>query len=347
MQRIAHQVYSVAQQENKQRTLIMPNKYAEKKGWDIPKQKYKVANWRDYNQALRRRGSIEIWISNDAIENWYEQERIYDGTGAPKLFSDFAIIICHEVRQVYRLPLRQCQGFIDSLFHLKDLPLTCPDYSCLSKRLSTLGIKTPRYKKTDQADETVAAIAIDSTGLKRFGRDEWHQEKHKVSGKRSWRKLHIAVDNKHIIHGAELTDRFVSDDQVVGDLVDQVDLDVDQFTADGAYDKGPVYETLSNKFTDADIIIPPDSDAVYNKNTHAQRNRNLQEIKTFGRMNWQRVREYGRRNNSELAIQRYKKILGNKLHARELSRQKDEAMIGCGILNKMTGLGMPKSYRCA
>ena len=88
-------------------------------------------------------------------------------------------------------------------------------------------------------------------------------------------------------------------------------------------------------------------DAVYNKQSHPQRNRNLQEIKTFGRMNWQRARCYDNRNYSELCIQRYKRILGNKLHAREFSRQKNETMIGCGILNKMTGLGMPASYRTA
>jgi hypothetical protein len=62
-------------------------------------------------------------------------------------------------------------------------------------------------------------------------------------------------------------------------------------------------------------------------------------------MNWQRVRNYGKRNYAELAIQRYKRILGNRLHGRELSRQKNEAMLGCGILNKMTSLGMPASYR--
>ena len=80
-------------------------------------------------------------------------------------------------------------------------------------------------------------------------------------------------------------------------------------------------------------------------NNHSQRNRNLQEIKTFGRMQWQKVRKYGSRNYSELAIQRYKKILGNKLHSRKLPRQKQESMIGCGILNKMTSLGMPESYK--
>ena len=323
----------------------MPNKYPEKKGWLVPKQKYTISNWPEYNAALRRRGDIEIWISDKAIEQWIEKERVYDGTGTPKKFSDFAIIICHEIRQVYKLPLRQTQGFINSLFKLKQLPILCPDYSCLSKRLAKLDIKMPRYKKNDSPEETLAAIAIDSTGLKRFGRNEWHQEKHKVSAKRSWRKLHIAVDDKHTIHGAELTHRFVSDDSVVPKLIEQIDIKVDCATADGAYDSFDVYEALLAKFPDANIVIPPSSDAVYNKDNHAQRNRNLQEIKMFGRMNWQRVRHYGKRNYSELAIQRYKKILGSQLHARELPRQKNEAMIGCGILNKMAGLGMPLSYR--
>ena len=245
------------------------------------------------------------------------------------------------------LALRQCQGFIDSLFAVKDLPLICPDYSRLSRRLAQLNLSSPRYKKSDELDENIAAIAIDSTGLKRFGRDEWHQERHKVSAKRSWRKLHIAVDNNHIIHSAELTDRFTADDQVVENLLKQVDKAVDQFTADGAYDKNPVYENITEKFPNAAIIIPPDSDAVYNTKSHPQRNQNLQDIKTFGRMHWQKIQAYGNRNISELATQRYKKILGNKMHAGKLGRQKNEAMLGCGALNKMTQLGMPASFRCA
>jgi len=62
-------------------------------------------------------------------------------------------------------------------------------------------------------------------------------------------------------------------------------------------------------------------------------------------MAWQREQNYGRRNYSELAIQRYKRILGNQMQSREFQNQKQEAMIGCGVLNKMTSLGMPASYR--
>ena len=64
-------------------------------------------------------------------------------------------------------------------------------------------------------------------------------------------------------------------------------------------------------------------------------------------MGWQRQQRYGKRNYSELSIQRYKRILGNIMQARELTRQKQEAIIGCGILNKMTSMGMPKSHRIA
>jgi hypothetical protein len=153
----------------------MPNKYPTKKGWKVPKQKYKLSNWSEYNDALRSRGNIAVWLSEDAISQWYEPDRIYDGTGTPKRYSDFAIITCHEIRQVFRLPLRQTQGFIDSLFKIMGLLLDCPDFSTLSKRLFALNIKTPRYKKTDKPVDGIHAIAIDSTGLKRFGRGEWQR----------------------------------------------------------------------------------------------------------------------------------------------------------------------------
>lgn len=265
----------------------MPNKCPNKKGWKLPKQSYRVSNWPDYNKSLKQRGNIEIWLSEDAISNWVEPERVYDGTGSSKHFTDFAILTCHEIRQIYRLPLRQCQGFIDSLFKLMKIDLSSPNYTCLSKRLAELKIPSPRYRKLDKPDDSIVAIAIDSKGLKRFGRDELHQERHKVSAKRSWRKLHIAVDEEHFIQGADLTSRLTADERVVDDLIEQINLDVNQVTADGAYDKNHVYESLVNKFENIDVIIPPDSDSVFNKNNHWQRNRNLQEIKTFGRMRWQ------------------------------------------------------------
>jgi hypothetical protein len=323
----------------------MPNKFLNRKGIPIKKQIYRVSNWSEYNEALKRRGDIEIWLCQEVINAWYHEDRKYDGTGTPELYTDLAIITCHEIRKVFRLPLRQCEGFINSLFRLKGLGIRCPSYSELSKRLMTLNIKCPKYRETDMSEEGVAAIAIDSTGLKRFGRDEWCQEKYNISGKRSWRKLHIAVDDQHYIQGCELTSRFVHDSQVVDNLVKQIDDNADHFTADGAYDNNSTYQAISNKFPNATIVISPRKDALLKSGNHCQRNNNIIDIAFKGQMAWQREQNYGRRNYSELAIQRYKRILGNQMQSREFQNQKQEAMIGCGVLNKMTSLGMPASYR--
>lgn len=323
----------------------MPNKYLEQKSINVPKQKYKVLNWKKYNQSLRQRGNIDVWLSSDAIYDWYNYDRIYDGTGTPELYTDLAIITIHEIRKVFKLPLRQTQGFINSIFGLHNIDITCPDFSTLSRRLKKLNIKSPRYKVTDKPDKSIETIAIDSTGLKRFGRDEWHQEKHKVSPKRSWRKLHVAVDEKHIIQSATLTDRFASDDAVVEELLNQIDVGIQQATADGAYDKTPVYNKIQAHSPNIKIVIPPAKNAVLNSKNHNQRNFNICEIKDNGRMHWQKQHNYGRRNYSELSIQRYKRILGNAVQSRTLACQKQEAMIGCGVLNKMTKLGMPVSCK--
>lgn len=326
--------------------IAMPNKYAQRKGWTLKKQKHKVSNWSSYNRALRNRGAIDFWLSEEAIRQWYLPDRIYDGTGTPKLYSDFAIRTCHEVRQVYRLPLRQAQGFINSLFRQMKLGLCCPDFSVLSRRLRQLKIAVPHYKRGLLPDEGIHAIAIDSTGLKRFGRGEWHQEKYGLSKKASWRKLHIAVNQNHELEACVLTDRFSSDDSNVDALLSQIKTPIDHFTADGAYDKKPVYDSVAAHSNECDIVIPPQVNAIYREDIPA-RTSHLCQIKEVGRMQWQKLRNYGSRNYSELAVQRYQRILGNTMHAREFENQKEEAVIGCSILNKMTSLGMPQSHRIA
>ena len=312
----------------------MPNKYPEKKGWKVPKQKYKVSNCTDYTESLRQRGNITVWLSEDAISQWYEVDRVYDGSGTPRLYTDFSIITCHEIRLVYKLQLRRCQGFIDSLFRLMKIPLSCPDFSVLSKRLGELDITVPRYKKTDKPDDGIHAIAIDSTGLKRFGRGEWHQEKYELSSKASWRKLHLAINQDYYIEACALTDRFSHDDQQVEELLEQITDSIVHFSADSAYDETPVYDAVTAHSPDADVV-----NAVENDKAASLRNRNIIEIDTMGRMQWQKTRQYGRRNYSELGVQRYQRTFGDVMHACDFVRQQQEAMLASGALNKMTSLG--------
>ena len=116
-----------------------------------------------------------------------------------------AIYTCHELRLVFKFPLRQTEGFINSLFKLLKLDLRCPSYSILSKRLKQLNIAVPYYKQSHQHSNNVRAIAIDSTGLKCFGQDEWPQETHGLNAKKNWRKLHVVVDNNNVIQTCDVS----------------------------------------------------------------------------------------------------------------------------------------------
>ena len=119
------------------------------------------------------------------------------------------------------------------LLKLMDLPVKAPDYSLLSKR--SLDLKLQCLADTVEAGTHI----IDSTGLKVYGRDEWHQQKHGVKAKRTWRKLHLAIDENHQIVAAELTDKSVGDISALPALLEQAG-DFDKLIADGAYDGDPI-----------------------------------------------------------------------------------------------------------
>jgi hypothetical protein len=252
-----------------------------------------------------------------------------------------AIMTVHEIRQVFKLPLRQCEGFINAIFKMMNLDLHSPSFSTLSKRLKTLGLKQPAYRLAHAKGCDIKMIAIDSSGLKCYGQDEWVREKYgEISEKRNWRKLHVTVDQYNIIQTSELTNRKTHDASVVDHLVKPMSKQVKQITADTAYDTNNVYNLFGKEFSNVDIVIPPRSNAIDEKDNHWMRNRNLREIKCYSRMKWQIDRDYGKRNQAERAIGRYKRILGNRLHSREFERQRQEAIIGCSILNKMTCISL-------
>lgn len=256
-----------------------------------------------------------------------------------KMRGDMAIMTVHEIRQVFKLPLRQCEGFVNAIFKMMNLDLHSPSFSTLSKRLKTLGLKQPAYRLAHAKGTDIKMIAIDSSGLKCYGQDEWVREKYgEINEKRNWRKLHVSVDQYNIIQTSELTNRKTHDVSVVDNLVKPMSKQVKQVTADTAYDTNNAYNLFGKKFSNVDIVIPPRSNAIDEKHNHWMRNRNLREIKYYGRMKWQTNRDYGKRNQAERAIGRYKRILGNRLHSREFERQRQEAIIGCSILNKMTCL---------
>jgi hypothetical protein len=129
------------------------------------------------------------------------------------------------------------------------------------------------------------------------------------------------------------------------DLLDQIDVDVASLTADGAYDGEAVYDAVAERHPKAAVIIPPRSTAISSETTTTQRDRHLAEIAKHGRMGWQRRLGYNPRSLIETAMFRYKTIIGRRLRARTLPKQRTEAKIGCNVLNRVTRFGMPISTR--
>ena len=188
-------------------------------------------------------------------------------------------------------------------------------------------------------------VIVDSTGFKVYGKDEWHQEKHNVPARRTWRKLHLAIDENHQVLTCELTTPEVGDPTAVPDLLAQITTPFDTFIGDGAYDGEPVSQAVLDKQPDAQVIIPPHKTAIVSIAGDTQRDQHIQNIAQHGRIAWQKKTGYNLRNHVELAMQRYKRIFGNTMKARSLPQQKAEAWISASALNRMTNLGMPVSVK--
>src|SRR5260370_34340293 len=99
-------------------------------------------------------------------------------------------------------------------------------------------ISIPRHVLS-QALEPGSLVIVDSTGLKVYGKDEAHQEKHDVPARRTWRKFHLAIDEHHQILACELTTPEVGDPSAVADLLTQIVNPFVTFISYGSYDGEP------------------------------------------------------------------------------------------------------------
>ena len=194
-------------------------------------------------------------------------------------------------------------------------------------------------------------LLVDSTGLKLVGAGEWLAEKHGTKRRRSWKKLHLGVDaGTGRIVAAALTDRDEDDASQVGPLLDQVPDPIASVTADGAYDQESVYDDVAERHPDAAVIVPPRATAVRGDTAETaptRRDRHLRLIAAKGRMGWQKAAGYNRRARAEAAVGRFKRVIGDGLHARTDRRRATEVNVGVHALNRMLELGRPESVRIA
>jgi len=223
----------------------------------IPKQRFRVTNWREYDASMRQRGSLTVWVTDEAIAAWTAEPRTT--RGGQQTYSALAILTALTLKAVFRLALRQTEGLIGSVLRLLGLDLAVPDHSTLSRRAVTLDVPRPRAS----ASAEPMHLLVDSTGLKLCGAGEWLNEKHGTKVRRSWRKLYFGLDAATgKIVASVLTTKDVDDGSQVGVLLDQVEGPLASFTGDGAYDQDGVAPSIAERYPAAAIIVPPRSNAV-------------------------------------------------------------------------------------
>ena len=322
----------------------LPFKLNQDRRHRLPKQKRRVTNSAAY-AALRQRGSLAVWFTDEAVAAWKAEPRTT--AGGPPWCSPLAMLTALTLRAVFRLALRQTEGLIGSVIGLLGLTLAIPDHTTLSRRAATLEGPRPRPGSGGEPMH----LLVNSTGLKLCGAGEWLINKHGAKTRRSWRTLPIGMDaDTGQIVAAALTKKAVGDGSQVGPLLDQVAASVASFAADGADDQDSVSAAVATRHPAATIIVPPRSTAVPSEvaeTAPTQRDRHLQLIAKHGRAAWQKASGYTIRARAEATIGRFKQVIGDGLRSRTDPCQATEVHIAVHALNRMLDLERPNSVRVA
>ena len=306
----------------------------------VRKGSYRIRNWSKYNEALVSRGSLTLWLDEKSLAGWRHANNEVR-RGHPFFYSDAAVECLLVLREVFRLPYRQTEGLARSVIGLMQVEATIPDYSSLAKRAGKLSIDLNVARRGGAID-----LVVDSTGLKVFGEGEWKVRQHGVGKRRTWRKLHLAINPAtQEIEATVLTENSSHDADQAIPLLEQVSGSIRSLRGDGAYDKWKVYEALAER--NVEPIIPPQYNAKIKRHGNSRgeplpRDVAVRRIRQVGRSAWKKEVGYHRRSLGETAMFRMKTIFGDNLKNRDLPNQQTEARIRSQALNRITQNGMPE-----
>ncbi|MEO1495343.1 MAG: IS5 family transposase [Pseudomonadota bacterium] len=294
--------------------------------------------------GLVQRGDVRFWIDEAVIADWIAPWR--KGPGGQRRYSNTAIVATLTLGSVYRLPLRQAEGFVRRLFALMDVAIPVPDHTTLARRRRTLAVDMHT-----SAHPRLVDIVLDSTGLKFYGPGEWDRTKH-GERRRAWRKLHVSINpatSEIVAH--ELTDSDTSDGAMAGPLVAGSGGQIRRVIADGAYDGQPVADAIRAARptkSPPKIVIPPSAKSIPppgQEHGGSERERHSAEIAASGRMNWQEENNYGLRSLAETGIGRLKGHTGGILRARTFGAQQKEVAIDITVMNRQIRAAKPVTVR--
>jgi hypothetical protein len=303
--------------------------------------RYRITNWPEYNAALRRRGSLLVWLDR-------EMEWLARSSGRPgrsETYSDAAIQFCLSIKVLFGLALRQTIGMVASLLKMAGLNWPVPDYTTLCRRQGTVTIQVPYRRSGGNLN-----LLVDSTGVKVRGDGEWQVRKHGPGRRRQWRKVHLAMDvATGDVRAVEFTSSQQGDSPVLPSLLEQIPSDqaIGTVTADGAYDTRRCHTAIIERGATAIIPIRKNG-RLWKEDCPAARARNdiLRASQHFGRALWKRLTGYHARSRAEAKMGCLKGF-GDRIMARDPDRQTAEIHTRIALMNRFAALGTAEIVRVA
>ena len=303
--------------------------------------RYRTTNWKSYNDGLKQRGSLLIWLDKDMVWRAPRAGR----PGRPPVFSDAAIQFCLMVKVLFGLPLRQTTGMVASILQMARLDWSVPDFSTLSRRQKTISVDISSRRAAGPLN-----LLVDSTGIKFLGDGEWLARKHGTHRRRQYRKVHLAMDTATgDIRAVEFTSSREGDSPVLPDLLDQIppDEQIGTVTGDGAFDTRRCHAAILERGGTAIIPIRKNGRR-WKEDCPAARARNdtLRTTQRFGRAIWKRWSGYHVRSRIE-ARMRCLKSFGERIASRDPDPQTAEIHVRIALRNRLNALGTAEIERAA
>ena len=306
---------------------------------------YRVTNARAYNQSLRKRGMISLYVPGGDLKAQLINAKVRTPgvSGREPTYTTAYIELIYTFYRLFGWGMRQTTGYMEDYWATRGLDIPVPSSSQLCERFAALQVSvTQRCEQLARrlASGEAITMIVDSTGLS-FGRaSEWCEQKYgRKATQTPWHKMHLSIDADMNVHAIRITTTDVSDSEGMGAVL-PADLPVDRVIADGAYYSIERTEALSR--AGVTPVIPPPAQAVVHGGEDTRwHDEIVKYIQDKGIYAFHKKYGYGLRARVEAQISRIKRCIGATLLTQKIASQECEGVIIANLINLWNTFGKP------
>lgn len=328
----------------------MPYKARLKTGDERKRKKtaYKVINWPEYNQSLKRRGNLSLYFPRgDLKEAFYNEASYVKGlAGRDTVYKPAYIELIFTFYRLMNLGLRQITGFFEDRWSCQGVDIPVPSFGRLSDLFSEIPVKARHFcekvKERLNKGEDVTLI-VDSTGLRFPKARHWYKKTYGADPEKlPFRKLHLSIDPAFESYVLEVTEQDISDREIMDALIpEDMRPSLRSLIADGGYYDHKVSQALYEEGI-TPVIPPPKTAVVHGKSSTAWHDTLVSYIQQKGSVYaFHKKYRYGLRARIEAYFSSLKRCIGRSFKTIKIESQEREAIIMGNIMNLWNSFGRP------